>query len=496
MKTFKSLLLVAATSACFVAGVDAASLKVGDAQAMAGTEKNAIKITISDDDLVSYNKVEFQLSISNTFYAQIENVQPASGTGLAYTPTTLNDITTYAFDAGEATLNEGELGTITFKTSVSMDNNVQITPVNVKFYKKEDGSFASPGDSGVKAIAGTIKYERPKSSEAALTGLVPSAGTLSPAFDSTITEYKIQIKDTLNTLRFTATPCAGAQVSGDTVLRDIKMGETTAEITVTAEDGETTNKYKITVVRGEIAEPSAYLKDLLINNVGMTLSPTFDSKNNKYTVQVGKDIDKLDFKYELEDPMANIEIAGNEAFAIGKNIVTITVTSSDEKETQVYEVAVIKEDKDDSAAPTTPENPSDDKDKKNNVWLIVIIAVVILAIITGVTIVLFKKKKSSKKDDETKLPLKRRAGSEKTVEIDTVTERPRHAAIEETPEEKSPAGKDYDDDESITEILKSELYEDDKTQRFDRDEFEDLKHKIYDEEELDQTKEFNFKDFE
>ena len=107
-----------------------------------------------------------------------------------------------------------------------------------------------------------------------------------------------------------------------------------------------------------------------------------------------------------------------------------------------------------------------------------------MAVVAVVTIIIFKKKKNYKKKiDNTKLPLKRREGSEKTVEIDTVVEKPKHAASQE-------------EEESITDILKTELYDDDRTQKFNDDELEKLKKKIYDDEEIDQTKEFNFKDFE
>ncbi len=494
MKTFKSLLCLAVSWGCLIGGANAATLKIDDGSAQAGTEKNEIKISLTDEDLIDYNKVEFQLSISNTFYAQVTNVQPSTGAGLTFSPVYSGDIVTYTFTAeGDSTLSEHELGTIVYRTSESMDSDVRITPVNVKF-SKADGTEAIPGQSaGVKAIAGTVKYERPKSSEAILTGLTTTQGTLSPEFDPTVTEYKVQIKDTLNVIRFNAVPCQGATVTGDTTMRDLKMGETTGEITVTAEDGSTSTTYKITVIRGEITEPSAYLKDLIINNIGASLSPTFDSKNNKYTVHIGEDITKLDFKYELEDPMAEVKIEGNEDFVEGENLVKITVESSDKEDKQVYEITVIKEEEQ-SNEPVDKDEPDEKDKKKTSVWLIVGIVVGILAIVGGVTFILFKKKKDAKKKEEdAKLPLKRREGTEKTVEIDRVIERPKHAAPET--EEQQEKREYPTEEESITEILKTELYEDDRTQRFDSDEFKDLKKKIYDEDDDEETKEFNFKDF-
>lgn len=486
MKTFKRLLCVTACSLSLIGGANAATLRVSDETVKAGTMHNEATIKITDEDLSEYTKVEFQLSVSNSFYAQITNFQ-AEG-GLSYKTETVNDLTTYIF---EGDLTEKDLATITFRTSDSVDSNFNITPVNVKFYKS-DGSIHSPGDSGIKAIAGVMKYERPKSSEAVLTSLVPSQGTLSPTFDSTHTDYTVQVKDTIAYIRFNTETSAGATVTGNGSTQ-LEIGENIVEIEVTAEDGQNKNTYKIKVIRGEVTEPSAYLKDLVINNIGATLSPSFDSKNNKYTVQVGKEIEKLDFKYEQEDPLAEVTIEGNENFVEGENIVKIKVVSSDEKDEQVYEIKVIKTlEKDDEQKPEDNKTDKEGK-KKNGIWLIIIIVVVILAVVVGVTIVLFKKKKDkNKKDDDPKLPLKRRDGQEKTVELASLEEKPKHAATEETQSEKEYPS----EEESITEILKSELYDDDRTQRFSSDELEKLKQKIYDDEEIERTKEFNFKDFE
>lgn len=479
MKTFKSLLCIAACSIGMIGGVNAATIKVSDETVKAGTMHNEVKIKISDDDLSNFKKVEFQLSVSNTFYAQITNVQASTGTGLNYEIHTENDITTYTF---KGDLSEKELATITFRTSDSMDSNINITPVNVKFYT-DDTNYQTPGDAGIKAIAGVIKYERPKSSEASLTSLVPSQGTLSPEFDSTHTNYTVQVKDTIAYIRFNAEACQGATVTGNGSTQ-LEMGENTIELEVTAEDGQTKNTYTIKVIRGEVVEPSAYIKDLVLNNIGATLSPKFDSKNNKYTVQIGKEIEKLDFKYELEDPLAEVTIEGNENFVEGENLVKIKVVSSNKEDEQIYEITVIKSEEEQKDPITEDKNDDTKDEKKINIWLIVGIITVVLAVVAGVTIILFKKKKNDKKKiDNTKLPLKRREGSEKTVEIDTVVEKPKHAAPQE-------------EEESITDILKTELYDDDRTQKFNDDELEKLKKKIYDDEEIDQTKEFNFKDFE
>lgn len=489
MKTFKSLLCVAACTVGFIGSVNAATLSIGNDTTEASARGRSVPLELKDDDLNEYIRVEFQLGISETSYASISSFS-YTASGMSYS---LNG-ETYVIE-NENGLLAKKLGDINYTTTENLNSNFKIVLNNVEFTKK-DGTKVRPGTSaGVKKTDGNITYERPKSTEAALNALTVSQGTLSPAFDKGITEYKVQVRDTINSIKINATPCAGATVTG-TGTKPLNIGENLIEVEVTAEDGSTKNTYTINVIRGEIAEPSAYIKELTINNIGVSLSPAFDPKNNKYTVNIDKNISELNFKYELEDPMAEVTISGNENYVEGENLVTIKVISSDGSDEQTYEITVIKEAEEESTEePATPEEPNDKKEKKNNIWLIVGIVTVILIIIIGVSIILFKKKKDKKKKDyeESKLPLKRREGSEMTVEIDQVAEEdeyePKH---ESAPKEES----DLTEKESITELLKSELYEDDRTQRFDSSEFEDLKKKIYDEDEIDQTKEFDFKDFE
>lgn len=494
MKIIKNLLCVTVCSVGLITGVEAATLKIGDGVAKAGSQNNEVKISLTDEDLVNYNKVEFQLSVSNTFYAQVTGLQPNTGAGLAYSTSQSEGISTYSFESKSGSLSEIELGSVVFRTSDSMDSDIKITPIAVKFYKKDDGATVAPGDAGIKALNGNVKYERPKSSEAVLTNIELNSGTLTPAFDSTVTEYKVQVRDTLNYIRINPVPCLGATISGDAGAKALEMGENNFEITVTAEDGSTSNTYKLTVIRGEIAEPSAYLKDLVINNIGASLSPTFESKNNKYTVQIDKAISKLDFKYELEDPMAEVKIEGNENFAEGENLVKILVKSSDGQDEQVYEITVIKEEDNSSAIPVEDDKTPATKKKGVNVWLIVGIVSAIIVVVIAVAIILFRKN-NKKKKEEAKLPLKRREGAERTVELNAVdNDTPKHAVKED---EDYIEKKEYPtEEESITEILKSELYEDDRTQKFDPEELKKIKRSSYDEmQDEEQTKEFDFKDF-
>ncbi|MDL2290137.1 leucine-rich repeat protein [Paludibacteraceae bacterium OttesenSCG-928-F17] len=89
------------------------------------------------------------------------------------------------------------------------------------------------------------------STDATLAELTASAGVLSPAFSNTVTEYSVDVENTITEIIFTATPSdKNATIQGDGT-HSLTVGENTFDIVVTADDGETTKTYTITVTRSE-----------------------------------------------------------------------------------------------------------------------------------------------------------------------------------------------------------------------------------------------------
>lgn len=479
-KVIKKMLCTIACVVGLIGSVDAATLAIGNDSVSAGASRN-VSIELIDDgnNLKDFNKVEFQLGVSGTAYASIDSFALKS-TAMDFA-TTGADSKTYVFK-NDSGLIAGNLGTINYKTSSELVGDFKITPINVKFYKA-DGTYMQPGDSGVKISEGTIKYEKPKSNEAWLTSLTVSQGTMTPEFSSEVMEYTVVVKDTINSVRITANSSAGSTKTGTGYI-NLNMGANEVNITVTAEDGVTKNTYKLNLILGSVSEPSAYLTSLDVNNIGAELSPKFEKENNKYTVKIDKKITKLDFIYEREDALAEVDIEGNENFVEGENLVKITVKSSNGEDVQVYEITVlVEEEKDEDTEPIVPDK-NDEPEKKNNIWLIVIIVTVILLIVIGVSIVLFKKNK--KKKEDSKLPLKKRSGDEPTYEIERVKNT--NETVEEIEEEA-------DENRSVTAILKGELFDDEKTQKFDSKVFKEAMSETDDEVD-DQTKEFDFKNLD
>ena len=95
-----------------------------------------------------------------------------------------------------------------------------------------------------------------KSGNNALSTLTVSAGTLSPAFDPTVTEYTLSLPQGTEKLTLTATPSdSNATVQGDGELT-LQEGENTLPLVVTAENGDT----KTYTVTAKVAQaPTLFL---------------------------------------------------------------------------------------------------------------------------------------------------------------------------------------------------------------------------------------------
>ena len=128
------------------------------------------------------------------------------------------------------------------------------------------------------------------------------------------------------------------------------------------------------------------------------LSPTFNPMTNDYSFKLTKDLKTLDIKTTTEDPSAKVEIKGNKDLKVGENTITITVTSSDGENKQVYTIKVNKEKEEKKKTVKTTTV----KKKKNNTWLIILLSVLGLGIIVGTFLIIFKKKNKKKdnKDDK------------------------------------------------------------------------------------------------
>ena len=252
----------------------------------------------------------------------------------------------------------------TFKAgSSACSTNINITQPKLAF---TDSTKLSPSTISKRITVAASTPETPKSSVKTLKSLVPSKGSLSPAFASGTTSYTINLTDDVSSITFNATPTdSKATVSGTTC--SLNSSSTVCKVVVKAEDG-TTQTYSVTVNKKTTQEDKkssdATLKSLDVS--GYTLSPKFSKNTTTYSMTVKNNIASLKVDAVPTDSKAKVTITGNSNWKVGVNPIKIKVTAEDGT-TKVYTVNVTR--KADTSKPSSDPKTDDEDEKSNDSYL-------------------------------------------------------------------------------------------------------------------------------
>ncbi|MBW5448843.1 DNRLRE domain-containing protein [Cohnella sp. CFH 77786] len=204
----------------------------------------------------------------------------------------------------------------------------------------------------------TIKVTRTASSNADLTDLSVSEGSLAPAFGSGVQQYRVNVAN--NVTGITVTPAFadanatimvnGTQAASGTASPNIPLnvGDNSINVTVTAQDGSTAKTYTITVNRA----PSANAN---LNNLSLSqgvLSPAFSSGMTAYSVSVTNSVYRMTVTPAAAEFNAVVKVNGIPVTSgtasqdiplnVGDNAINVTVTAQDGTTTKTYSVKVTR----------------------------------------------------------------------------------------------------------------------------------------------------------
>jgi len=201
---------------------------------------------------------------------------------------------------------------------------------------------------------------RHSSSNADLSSLVVSAGTLTPEFSAGTISYTAAVAHGVNSLTVTPTVAeshATVEVNGTAVESgnesgaiNLAVGDNTITVLVTAQDG-TTKTYTVTVTRAEapVLSSNADLSSLVLN--AGTLTPEFAAGTTSYTAAVVNGVNSLTVTPTVAESHATAKVndtpvgSGSESgvidLAVGDNVITILVTAQDGT-TKTYTVTVTR----------------------------------------------------------------------------------------------------------------------------------------------------------
>ena len=195
------------------------------------------------------------------------------------------------------------------------------------------------------------------STDATLSNLVLSSGTLTPTFAADTTSYTATVPFTVTGLTVTPTVSdtnATVTVNGTPVPSDSASGNITLTVgvnvilvVVTAQDPRITQTYTITVTR---TAASSNLSGLTLS--GGTLSPSFATDTTSYTVAVSNTVTSVTVTPTVSDTTATVTVNGipvtsgsasdNITLTVGVNVITTIVTTADGSSSKTYRVSVTR----------------------------------------------------------------------------------------------------------------------------------------------------------
>ncbi len=178
-------------------------------------------------------------------------------------------------------------------------------------------------------------------------------------FDSDTTSYEVSVAHDVEQTTVTATANnegasyvlkLGEETDEDGTV-ELSVGSNVVSVEVTAEDGETTLTYTVTVTRAEAApelSADATLSSLELSDVPLT----FDSDTMSYEVSVAHDVEQTTVTATATDDGASYAVKlgeetdedGTVELAVGSNVVSVEVTAEDGETTRTYTVTVNRAD--------------------------------------------------------------------------------------------------------------------------------------------------------
>lgn len=246
-----------------------------------------------------------------------------------YTVTVANSVSSITLNA---TANDGN-ATVAGAGTKSL--NVGANPFNI-VVTAEDGTTT-------KTYKVTVSRENaPLSTDATLSGLTVSAGTLTPAFGTAVTEYTVAVVNSVSSITLNAIANHSNATVAGVGTKSLNVGANPFNIVVTAEDGTTTKTYKVTVTRENASlSTDATLASLTVS--AGTLSPAFSSLKTEYTVTVVNSVSSVTLNATANHSNASVAGTGTKTLAEGENRFYIVVTAEDGTTKKTYTVTVVRE---------------------------------------------------------------------------------------------------------------------------------------------------------
>lgn len=247
-------------------------------------------------------------------------------------------------------------------------------------------------------------------------------------FKKATTSYDVSVPNEASSITIYATANSNkAKVEG-IGKKELKEGQNSFEIKVTAEDGKTTKKYTLNITRKTAEESSNTNTENEENNeteesnkniIGLTglevkgfkISPEFSNDIYEYNLELNKDLSELEIIPSVSGENIKVDITGNSELQEGENTITLLVHNSETDETTTYQIIVNKKVSIDLTAANEASKEAAEKMKKQKMMILGIVGFIVIASIVFIIIKIKLKNKNnvyekkSKVDEEERIDL-------------------------------------------------------------------------------------------
>ncbi len=174
----------------------------------------------------------------------------------------------------------------------------------------------------------------------AISNIIVNESYLIPYFNKDIRKYNVFVAENTTSINIDYIKEETDDYVEGIGKINLELGINKLEIKVYKLD-DTFENYQIYVYRGynEIYDyESATLTNLEITGHDID----FDENKYEYLINISKEETDLEINYELKSEYSDVKLIGNSNLLKEQNVITITVTSKDEKTTNIYTIKVNK----------------------------------------------------------------------------------------------------------------------------------------------------------
>lgn len=331
--------------------------------------------------------------------------------------------------AQSVTVTVGNSGTTTITASAQdgiLSNNGVDVPIssvtktitinsNNNGNSNNNSSSNNASNLGSNSTSTAQQQPQAKSNVATLANLGIKGQYDFTGFRAAKTSYSVTVPNEAESVEIYASKGQSGQKITGTGVKQLKEGNNTVNVVVTAEDGTTTKTYTISIERKsaettdnteekeEEKQPeetsteeqeSFGLKELKIE--GIEITPEFKTDIYEYSAELKEDKTSLELTTVPTVENAEIEVTGNEDLKDGENIITVIVKEKDTDKTATYQITVNKISNEQNITDTTINKMQ--LSQKKIIVICAGLAVILLIII--ILIVIIKKRKSANNSEE------------------------------------------------------------------------------------------------